>query len=1132
MPHPTLLDIGVEAYSHQAEVDELRRRLGIKHNHFDCWLYGFLENKNFDIGEAVKKLNRRDVFEKEQLAKYTVTDWMVQSMRKGIMQLIGNDKQGRVVFYVVTARDKPTSARREECKMNFDMMVSYGTRLRAENKRCQMALLVNQEKASLWSNTDMTLQADIALRIAKFYPGAVDKMYICNMNRTLAAVAKPVFARFPPIVSDRIIIFSEGDRKAGKLLEYFDESVLPVALGGSNNCDNEENHINFSVTIKEHFDQLKAAVQRGYSVKEWELECLFPHGLPEETSVNVDLFGNTPPPLAPDGASFGDGNNNDVSWSDVSRNSNDNSPIRAESVDLLTCDSFNHNSNYHTRVSSVKEGVFPIRTQSCTMRTMRRDFVTDYVEQFVMMESFFRGSIMEAHEREWLMILQRESPARRSLREAEENLGRNTMLFRRLPAAVQLIAKGGLWITLMVTSLYFLLATIFGAMIGCSCMMFFFFSMLSKPYNVFLYGCALLVTGCQTALFCSRGFELTRRTYDGRLIDAFRGLGFHALIVQASLCFAAVVAFFVVFCVIAAQQTVVDGVQYTVAVGWIVAFWIILLYHFLYAFGFIDSTKRSRRGKMAVATLYFFFDVDMDSDHAAMRHSASTEVTITCISMLSAFAFGLCHMLNGAVFFLCATVIMSVVTMLLVVQFINVDHAPSTGGLLLSALLYTSVVWLYIVFTISAHGWNDEWSRSTSVVLCLALLTNVIVLGYSWVPLSNTVMRRWVFRGAWMWVILHLVTCIIAMFATDYRLGLFILGFSIHLLLYGFRVNSGSSTYGVWIVVMGFLAMLLACILLGGLASGQAYSSPASEWLLPNYATGDRRANAIAAWESPPESLTPVCWLRFPTTIDIVGMALFAKLSYAEMLNTTRIDLQRWFPSFTYVGNRTYAPSSFLQVKIFTGTDNNLNITIITLGSTSALYAAMDSMTMWIDFMALSLFAVFTPHEWFMKITSSLDVVERLSSLLWLSSVEEARSDMADYFASMENVSHHVYVVGYGLSGATAAVVVPPSSQRVQGVMFASPVNAVAQRGEQQMTLGLPPNRVLSLVTTLSVLTPWWVWGPLTETLPCGATASDCSNIGAVAELLDGICQGGKAVNKFSSPPVDGRDTLRMESIK
>ncbi|ESL12008.1 hypothetical protein TRSC58_00232, partial [Trypanosoma rangeli SC58] len=152
-----LHELGPEAVSYRHLVDEVKLQLNITHDGFDCWIYAFLEKKKYDVQRAVEKLQRRFAMGVGELATYTFTDYMSESLRSGIIQCVGEDKMCRVVFYVVTARDKPVSARREESKANFDMMVSYGVRLRAENKRCQMAMLINQEKASLWSNTDMNL---------------------------------------------------------------------------------------------------------------------------------------------------------------------------------------------------------------------------------------------------------------------------------------------------------------------------------------------------------------------------------------------------------------------------------------------------------------------------------------------------------------------------------------------------------------------------------------------------------------------------------------------------------------------------------------------------------------------------------------------------------------------------------------------------------------------------------------------------------------------------------------------------------------------------------------------------------------------------------------------------------------
>lgn len=289
------MQLGQAAMQHQDTLEIVKARVGITHTYFDCWIYGFLENKNFDVEETVAKLIRRDAMERKELASYDITDYMREQMAKGIIQLIGDDKEGRVTFYIVTKRDFPTSKRREENKRNFDMWLSYGTRLRKENQKCRITMLVNQTDASMWSNTDMTFQADVALRIAKYYPGAVDRMYICKMNRTLAAVAKPIFSRLPKVVSERMRIFTESDIEKGRLLELFDEDVLPIALGGKNAIDGPSNWNRFGEIITHHFTQLKTAVaDKGQGVKEWELEQLLKE---QECRDSVSDTEAAPPPV-------------------------------------------------------------------------------------------------------------------------------------------------------------------------------------------------------------------------------------------------------------------------------------------------------------------------------------------------------------------------------------------------------------------------------------------------------------------------------------------------------------------------------------------------------------------------------------------------------------------------------------------------------------------------------------------------------------------------------------------------------------------------------------------------------------------------------------------------------------------
>ena len=274
-----LTDLGPLAVSHKKEIDEVRKRLGITHTHLDGWIFNFLENKFFNVEETVAKFQRRALFEEEELAKIVVTESMRENMRGGVIQLIGEDKCGRKTFYINTRRDFPTAKMREERTKIFDMWLTLGTQLRKDNRRCRITMLINQKDAGIWKNTDMNFQSSVALRIAKYYPGVVDKMYIVNMGNTLSKFAKPIFSRLPAGVSERIFILTDNDVKKGKLHELFDESILPVELGGKYDCDKQEKYDHFAATVENHWMEVREAIRSGISVKDWEVEQAFGAGL-------------------------------------------------------------------------------------------------------------------------------------------------------------------------------------------------------------------------------------------------------------------------------------------------------------------------------------------------------------------------------------------------------------------------------------------------------------------------------------------------------------------------------------------------------------------------------------------------------------------------------------------------------------------------------------------------------------------------------------------------------------------------------------------------------------------------------------------------------------------------------------
>lgn len=254
-----------------AALEEVKRAVGVHHSHLDGWIYLFLANKKFDVGETIAKLRRRDDMERTVFSDYTMTDNLRKSMRAGVVQYIGRDKEGRPVLYFNTARDFPKVEQRAERQSNLDMFLSWSVRCDPKNPTAMVTWLINQKDASMLRNTDLIFQKDMALRISKFFPGVVGRMFICNMSTALTFVMKPLLRQLPSAISDCIFLFSAGDIKRGELLSRIDASVLPVEMGGLNDCDHPPNYERFASGVEDYFARCITALHAGITIKDMEV---------------------------------------------------------------------------------------------------------------------------------------------------------------------------------------------------------------------------------------------------------------------------------------------------------------------------------------------------------------------------------------------------------------------------------------------------------------------------------------------------------------------------------------------------------------------------------------------------------------------------------------------------------------------------------------------------------------------------------------------------------------------------------------------------------------------------------------------------------------------------------------------
>eukprot|EP00796_Vickermania_ingenoplastis_P003600 gene3600-2541_t len=256
---------------YRAGLEEVKRAVGIRHRYLDSWIFLFYENKKFDVQETIAKLNRRDIMERTVFSGYSMTPYLKKSMRGGIVQYVGRDFEGRPVLYFNTARDFPKTEEREERQSNLDMFLSWSVRCSRENPTSRVTWLINQKDSSMMKNTDLIFQKDMALRISKFFPGVVARMYICNMSSALTFVMKPLLRQLPKAISDCIFMYSGSDLSKGKLLEVMSADVLPIPMGGKNDCDNQQNYEYFASCVETYFEKCIKALRAGITIKEMEM---------------------------------------------------------------------------------------------------------------------------------------------------------------------------------------------------------------------------------------------------------------------------------------------------------------------------------------------------------------------------------------------------------------------------------------------------------------------------------------------------------------------------------------------------------------------------------------------------------------------------------------------------------------------------------------------------------------------------------------------------------------------------------------------------------------------------------------------------------------------------------------------
>ncbi|KAG5471262.1 hypothetical protein LSCM1_01335 [Leishmania martiniquensis] len=1054
--YTSLSELGTVAISHRGEIDEVKRRLDINHGYFDAWLYGFLENKKFNVDETVAKLQRRFAMEANELASYELTDFMRESLRRGIIGELGKDKAGRVAFLVNTKRDHPQAKHRDEQRRSFDMIVSYGTRLRKENMRCQMVMLINQEGASLFKNVDMTLQADIALRIAKYFPGCVDKMYICKMSRTLAAMAKPIFSRLPAIVSERIQIIDDNDIERGVLLDLFDAEVLPVAFGGTNNCDSEELWDAYADRVEKYYAGLKAAVnERGMTVKEYELDSLgvdpeaahemgAPGGLAtatpqadmlvqsissfsvqtplREPSVHADAAGVTrPPPLS-------------VSPLSAEHRAEADENLDPELKPLMTC------LTSRSPLLSPEDGDADKGVTRAGAPMSWTDLVAPLPRSLGL---FFLEELLR-----WRTVVENSESGERykildsfvSALKTTTELGirgldvSDQKWYVGVPYPLRALYRIFLATITVMNMIYFAAALVFSAVFCADIVITLFLGFFVKPSYVFPLSAVLLMVAVQGASLCTRASDCILAVYNRNVIPLFENLGsYWGTVAEVGLFFVVVVIQFIVFCVYAVSSNPLRGLEVSFATGWISALLVIAFTHVFFFTGIFASTT-TRDTDNRLAALPFFLALNFgDASKEQLREldarfTLRTSSYVICgiplvISMLLGISFLISHIIG----LYAATFAATLVAAFMVHYYSDALSNSLSGSLLRFTLWMLTLVWCYVTFALGLQNNSHRYGVSAMVAL---------ILNGSFVLLAMSCLRRpgrsRLLRMSYLVVMTYIVGCWIAVFPLlDWSIGLFCLAIMIHNALnIVFAPRNLTSINASFFLAVAVMLLGVSCVLLGWYGTTLMTTAPQS--LSP----GPPNTPSLSQVEL--YHRYPVCTLRLGQdgSFRVVDIAFLKELIGARTGEARTLDFENWFGTrgviYNGVVEEVKADGVPWEVHEFL-LPTAANTTVFVLNNRYAM-SSIVGMVGWVDAVALSPLSIFMPYDW----VDSMVYIMAFATRLIPFAARFLVDDLSEYaHMRRRQLKTDVVLTGGGVAGGflSAAAV----QAKTRAIVFGSP---------------------------------------------------------------------------------------------
>lgn len=1109
--YTALVDLGPVALSHQREIERIKAEFSISHGYFDAWIYGFLENKKFNFEETVEKMKRRFTMEVSVLAQYQLTDYARRKLREGIMQDIGNDKQGRVVFYLSASRDSRSKEHIEEDQMIFDMFVSYGTRLRHESKCSQMVMLVNQQGQSLLKALDSGLQGDQALRISKFFPGMVCKLYMCGMSSTAAFMARPVISRLPAVVSERLQIISDKEIKSGALLEYIDSSVLPRELGGTNDCDNPANWCQYADRIEDYFMKLKDAVSnRRLTVKEYELE-----------ELGIDLSGKeeeASPPL-PSSSSFHHRHPTTVSLRSSLSNSYNSSLNASFQRPLLSCRSDYGEDIISRRVGEYESGSRCSASSFDTWQGIFKPFPLPFAHFF--MEELLRWveSIIEQEEVERYKILKERADGLGELMSHEQQGWSIDVNNLDEKVKFHIVAFIKLWtlILTLLTSVYFILAIIFWVLFAGNMMVALFLGFFVEPSYVFPLSFGIIAVFSQGTSICKRGMDIVIAIWSKRVIPPLGRLGPKGgVIAEAALSVALAItqiACFIYYCDYGAAA----GLQHALGVAFIVAACIIFLNHAFFFTGFLNHGNTTR-GHTSVLRLPLFI---------LRERKTKTKMTIPNVILILCGLMLMFGVLLGTGFLISRIIVLYICTVVAVTAsawLINVSCDKLLGSVssifmsMVSEMMCVS--WLYITFLFGFQVQSSPW------IPCPVVYVVVTATFFFCGIIGLTKSRNTVFlRVMYIILLLYFFACWISIFPLiSWTLGLMMFAFVFHSIINLFLApTTFSDSRSSFLVCLAAMLLLIPCVMLGwsGMSptlltdtfSSRSGVTQTSSLFMPSrmafsrFKQRDAETPALSSLEV--YHRYPVCSIQIGSqnsAFSIADMAYLVEIATAIKLEPKWVQdgFQEWFgdTDLQYDGVVSNLYNDNLFILQFSSAGAGTTFYVVKQFSPMI---STDLMTMWLSSLSLRPFQTFLQDSWLRTFNYISSIVVKLLPF--------ASWEITDYIANFvsnvtNNSSQNVIILGEGIIGGAVSAGVCRSEKTAQAILFntpgqldmANPASVDRQRYHERVLPILSKDGVNSFFGVLDTTIAQYVW--------CPYNSDDCSSIVSMTDILQKSCSG------------------------